>query len=159
MSIYIGIDPSLTNTGIVLVNDQCDIPMWNMTIKTKPHGKGREGLFRRWDFINDELYAIPKHEDMVGLVYAPHYQHGKNKNATHLPLINGLCFAALRNICVSLIWREDKPLREALRSVGIAVPKEKSKIKGFVRNYWPRCPNEHEAMAYLAIKYLQVTSQ
>lgn len=162
MRVFVGIDPSLTHTGIVALDKSGQV-MFSETVTTEPHGKSREGLFERWEYIvlqvlltlQDEL--TPGHQNSV-LVYAPVHLHGKDSGGTLLPCVNGMMYGMAYGFTTDVKWRDDSHVRRVLRQVGYDIPKSKKKgdMTKFVRQYWKECPNSHEADAWCAAKYLML---
>ena len=162
---FIGIDPSLTNTGIVCLDHSGKV-LFSETIKTDSHGKSRQGLFDRWQYIADQAHLtfvdqLKPSMFNTFLIYAPVFLHGKGASNSLLPCVNGIMYGLARNYTSHVLWRDDSHVRSVLRQVGYNVPKSKNKksenkgaMTRFVRQYWKECPNSHEADSWCAAKYL-----
>lgn len=72
--IYVGIDPSLTGTGVCVLGDGCATVT---TIKTKPGDFAN--MYRRIDHIVTEITSMPGMTDAFCCIEAP-FMHAKNKS-------------------------------------------------------------------------------
>ncbi len=160
---FVGIDPSLTNTGIVILKPDGSVQHYH-NVKTKAHGKSRQAFFERltrigegvrW-ILNEYLFQGSALADNTAVVYAPIYVHGATAGNFSIPTVNGMAWMALRGLMEGVYWDDDQKVRSQLRLLGykhITAGLKGGKLTKAVKNYWPDCPNEHCACAWMAAEY------
>ena len=97
MSLYIGIDPALDNTGIVVLNGKLDVPSHFMNIKTDPNDIN----VYRWEVIAFEVQQYLKmfsSEPSLRFVYEPFTIGQAHRNAMGYHVAVGVIFGIAQKI-------------------------------------------------------------
>jgi crossover junction endodeoxyribonuclease RuvC len=122
--IYLGIDASLTCTGLALLNKK-ELVTWNL----KPKVKGVERLA----YFNIELMALFMDNDNIDLVCVEGYAHGKQFRAHQIGELGGVIRLKLHNFAVPFVEIPPKSLKKFVTGAGTG---EKSDIKLHLYKRW-----------------------
>jgi len=165
--IFVGIDPGFRNVGIVALETGyalSDIPVDAFKLRYEPV-KGDKETYETWfdvgyecgEALRDIKQEFSNKKSMSIGMMAPIQTHHKG-SCLKIHVASGIIFGISMRYGYALMQR-DLQVRRALGPL-IGCP---LKLKGgaatrFVKQFWPKCSNEHLANAWLMAKYLSITN-